>query len=106
MSELLREHALPRGETTLLLVGHGTRRHAASRDTTLRLAETLRRRRVAGEVVAGFIDDDPSLPEALASAPPGPVLVLPFLIGGGAHAAEDIPPRSAWSPGRYRSPDG
>jgi uroporphyrin-III C-methyltransferase len=99
VSELLREHGLPRPATTLLLAGHGTRRHAASRETTLQLAETLRRRRVAGTVIAGFIDDDPGLPEALAAAAPGPVLVLPFLIGGGTHAAEDIPRAIGLEPG-------
>ena len=99
VSELLREQHLPRGESTLLLVGHGTRRHPASRDTTLGLADTLRRRRVAGEVVAGFIDDEPGLPEAMAAAPPGPLLVLPFLIGGGAHAADDIPAALGLEPG-------
>jgi uroporphyrin-III C-methyltransferase len=91
VSELLRDHGLARPAATLLLAGHGTRRHAASRETTLQLAETLRRRGVAGTVITGFLDDDPGLPEALAGANGGPVLVLPFLIGGGAHAAEDIP---------------
>jgi uroporphyrin-III C-methyltransferase len=99
VSELLREYGLPRPETTLLLAGHGTRRYPASRETTLRLAETLRRRRVAGEVIAGFLDDDPGLPEALGAGPLGPVLVLPFLIGGGTHAAEDIPRAIGLEPG-------
>jgi uroporphyrin-III C-methyltransferase len=99
VSELLREYGLARPETTLLLAGHGTPRHAASRDTTLRLAETLGRRRVAGQVIAGFIDDTPDLAEALGAAPPGPVIVLPFLIGGGAHAAEDIPRLLGLEPG-------
>ena len=92
----------------LLLAGHGTRRHAASRDTTLQLAETLRRRRVAGEVVAGFIDDEPGLAEVLAAAPTGPVVVLPFLIGGGAHAARGHPPRDRPGAGRdsARRPGG
>jgi len=99
VSELLREYALPRAATTLLLAGHGTRRHAASRETTLQLAETLRRRRVAGTVIAGFIDDEPGLPEALGAGLPGPVLVLPFLIGGGTHAAEDIPRSIGLEPG-------
>jgi uroporphyrin-III C-methyltransferase len=99
VSELLREYGLPRPETTLLLAGHGTRRHAASRDTTLHLAETLRRRRVAGAVIAGFIDDDPGLPEALGAARTGPVLVLPFLIGGGTHAADDVPRELGLEPG-------
>ena len=99
VSELLREYGLARAATTLLLAGHGTRRHAASRDTTLQLAETLRRRRVAGAVIAGFIDDEPGLPEALGAAPPGPVLLLPFLIGGGTHAARDIPRAIGLEPG-------
>ncbi|MBA3893790.1 MAG: uroporphyrinogen-III C-methyltransferase [Gemmatimonadales bacterium] len=99
VSEHLREYDLRRPETTLLLAGHGTRRHAASRDATLQLAETLRRRRVAGDVIAGFLDDEPGLLEALGSAPPGPVIVLPFLIGGGHHAAEDIPRALGLEPG-------
>jgi uroporphyrin-III C-methyltransferase len=99
VSELLREHGLSRGETSLLLVGHGTSRHAASRDTTLRLAETLHRRGVAAGVVSGFLDDEPGLAEALASAPQGPVLVLPFLIGGGSHASDDIPLAIGLEPG-------
>ncbi|MBA3319389.1 MAG: uroporphyrinogen-III C-methyltransferase [Gemmatimonadales bacterium] len=101
VSELLREYGLPRADTTLLLAGHGTRRHSASRDTTLHLAETLRRRRVAGEVIAGFVDDDPGLAEALGTRPEGPVLVLPFLIGGGSHAAEDIPRAVGLEPGEF-----
>ena len=99
VSELLREHGLARTEATLLLAGHGTRRHAASRDTALGLAETLRRRRVAGHVVAGFLDDDPGLPEALGAAPTGPVIVLQFLIGGGNHAADDVPRAIGLEPG-------
>jgi len=91
VSELLREHGLSRAETSLVLVGHGTRRHAASRDTTLQLADTLRRRGVAGQVAAGFIDDDPELAAVFGATTTGVVLVVPFLIGGGAHAAQDIP---------------
>ena len=99
VSELLREHTLSRAETAVLLAGHGTRRHAASRDTTLQLAETLRRRGVASEVVTGFLDDEPSLPEALATSRAGAVLVLPFLIGGGSHAGEDVPRALGLEPG-------
>ncbi len=99
VSELLRESGLSRSETTLLLAGHGTRRSPASRDTTLQLAETLRRRGVARSVVVGFLEDDPELPEALALAPAGPVLVIPFLIGGGGHASGDIPAALGLEPG-------
>lgn len=90
VSELLRQGVASRDQVSLLLVGHGTRRHADSRASTLQLAETLRRRRVAGEVLAGFLDDDPSVEESIASAALPTLLVIPFLIGG-AHAIEDLP---------------
>jgi uroporphyrin-III C-methyltransferase len=91
VTELLRESGLDRHATTLALVGHGTRRHPESRTSTLQLVDTLRRRRVAGEVLPAFLDDDPSL-ETLAQRARWPHLVaVPFLIGGGAHVSEDIP---------------
>ena len=100
VSELLREHGLDRAGTAVLLAGHGTRRHPASRETTLRLAETLQRRGVAARVVPGFLDDAPALPAALADLGSADVVVLPFLIGGGGHAAEDVPRAFGLEPGR------
>jgi uroporphyrin-III C-methyltransferase len=99
VSELLRQHTLSRVETAVLLAGHGTRRHAASRATTLQLADTLRRRGVASQVVAGFLDDEPSLPDALEATRAGAILVVPFLIGGGNHAGEDVPRALGLEPG-------
>ena len=68
VTELLRDDGLEREAVALVLVGHGTRRHPQSRAATEQLAETLRRRRVAGEVIAAFLDDDPPLEDALAAA--------------------------------------
>jgi uroporphyrin-III C-methyltransferase len=93
VTALLRDEGVEREAVALVLVGHGTSRHPQSRAATEQLAETLRRRRVAGEVVAAFLDDDPPLEDALAAVRLGTVLVVPFLIGGGAHALEDIPVR-------------
>ena len=90
-TEIMRERGLERGSATLALVGHGTGRHPESRSSTLKLAETLRRRRVAGEVLAAFIDDDPPLEGLLDTAALPHVILVPFLIGGGAHVTDDIP---------------
>jgi uroporphyrin-III C-methyltransferase len=98
VTELLREGIAPRDEVSLLIVGHGTRRHGESRASTLQLVETLRRRRVAGEVLAGFLDDDPTVGEALSRARCPTVVVVPFLIGGGSHALEDLPRLAASTP--------
>jgi uroporphyrin-III C-methyltransferase len=91
VTELLRERHLERENVALVLVGHGTPRHPQSRAATEHLADTLRRRRVAGDVAAAFIDDDPPLDWVVGSVRRPAVLVVPFLIGGGTHAQEDIP---------------
>ncbi len=46
---------------------------------------------MAGEVVAAFLDDDPPIDAVVARLRQPTVLVVPFLIGGGAHALEDVP---------------
>ena len=91
VTELLRRQHAERQSVALVVVGHGTRRHPDSRAATEQLAETLRRRRVAGDVVAAFIDDDPALALAVSRIALPQVLIVPFLIGGGTHALEDIP---------------
>ena len=90
-TEIMPEQGIERGSATLALVGHGTRRHPESRSSTLQLVETLRRRRVAGEVLAAFIDDDPPLEALLDTAASPHVILVPFLIGGGPHVTHDIP---------------
>ena len=55
------------------------------------LADTLRRRRVAAEVLAAFIDDDPPVSTLPGSAAFPHMIVVPFLIGGSYHVEEDIP---------------
>jgi uroporphyrin-III C-methyltransferase len=91
ISELLRTHRLLRQDTAVLLVGHGTRRHPASRHSTLALADALRARGAAAEVASGFLDDDPGVAEAFASLSSPAVLVIPFLIGGGDHTLDLAP---------------
>ncbi|MGH7510578.1 MAG: uroporphyrinogen-III C-methyltransferase [Gemmatimonadales bacterium] len=91
LAALLRENGIARGSVSVVLVGHGTRRHSSSRDTTLQLAGTLRRRRVAAEVLAAFLDDTPAIETVLGAASLPHIVVVPFLIGGGSHVSEDIP---------------
>jgi uroporphyrin-III C-methyltransferase len=91
VTEVLRERHVERETVALVLVGHGTQRHPQSRTATQQLADLLRRRRVAGQVAAAFIDDQPPLDEVVAGLTRPTVLVVPFLIGGGAHTLDDIP---------------
>ena len=90
VAELMHEHRIDRGSASLALVGHGTRRHAESRTATLHLADVLRRRRVAAEILTAFLDDDPPVESLLTAATLPYLIVVPFLIGG-AHAMGDLP---------------
>jgi uroporphyrin-III C-methyltransferase len=102
VSLLLAEHGLSRQATTLLLVGHGTERHERSRASTLTLVEALRHRRVAGEVRAAFLDDEPPVEQVVQEAAGRDLLVVPFLMGG-AHALTDLPARLGLSTGSERA---
>ena len=91
VAQLMHEHRIDRGLVSLALVGHGTRRHAESRTSTVHLADVLRRRRVAAQVLTAFLDDDPPVETLMETATCPHLLVVPFLIGGGTHASGDIP---------------
>ena len=77
-------------DTAVVIVGHGTPRHAASRDTALAHARALSLRGWAN-VQAAFIDDEPGIASVVASIAQRQMVVLPFLIGGARHAAFDVP---------------
>jgi len=76
--------------TTVLLVGHGTPRHRDSCQTTQRCAEAFVRVGVASDVCAAFIEDQPSLEDALEGAAHADVVVIPFMIGFGRHVTQDV----------------
>jgi hydroxymethylbilane synthase len=71
----------------VLIVGHGTPRNHSSRLAT----ETLAARIQATTVHAAFLEEPPTVDQACDGLPPGPLIVVPFLIGGGTHAMHDIP---------------
>lgn len=90
-------HLLPQ-ETTLVVVGHGTKRHASSRNVTERLAKTLQAESLCGEVLHAFLDEQPFVESIHCRAGKSNLLVVPFLIGGGEHAVRDIPAALGLSP--------
>lgn len=86
----------------VLVVGHGTARHAASRVTTFALVRELQRSDPRIRTVgAAFLDDQPDVQAALSSLADvedtanRPLIVAPFLFGGGPHTNLDIPERVA-----------
>ena len=78
-------------ETGLLLVGHGTERHADSDATARQHAELIAARGRFAEVTTAFLDQAPRVAEALvALRAPGTVAVGLF-VDRGEHGEENIP---------------
>lgn len=76
---------------SLLLVGHGTKRSGKSGASIHAIARSLV---AAGETVAvGFLDEDPSVEEALGTLSSSEVVVAPFFVSEGLHTTQDIPER-------------
>ncbi len=94
----IRWFGLDAGETTLIVVGHGTERHRWSREATERLCETLRAKGLCAAVHPAFLDESPRVEDAPKRTATKHMIVVPFLIGGGYHATHDIPQRLGLTP--------
>ena len=76
----------------VIVVGHGTRRNAASGDTTRHLAEVLSQALPSAHVVAAFLDQEPGLRKIATELAKHvqTIATVPFLLGYASHAREDI----------------
>jgi sirohydrochlorin cobaltochelatase len=97
MTELLLRRAAavapeaPAGETSLLIVGHGTSRHENSAAAARREVERIRQRGLYAESLNAYLEEPPLISkwDELTSQPN--VVVVPFFIADGLHSGEDIP---------------
>ncbi|MCH7808311.1 MAG: hypothetical protein IIB60_03720 [Planctomycetes bacterium] len=93
VAHLLQTYNLAADATTLAIIGHGTKRHGRSRQAVDDLVRALSNGRLCAEVIAAFLDEAPSV-ETIHDRAAGPnTVVVPFLIGGGVHAMQDVPNR-------------
>jgi sirohydrochlorin cobaltochelatase len=87
------QFAVPASDATLVVVGHGTTRDPRSAAATRALATALYQRLGWTAARAAFLDDAPRLEELPATLATRYAVILPFMLGGGEHAATDIPQR-------------
>jgi sirohydrochlorin cobaltochelatase len=88
---LLNLHHLPETETTVVLVGHGTRRNPKSGLSTRRIADELTRLHPALRIETAFLDQDPAADQVAGEIQTPNTLVVPFLISRGPHSTVDVP---------------
>lgn len=95
VASVLRGLAWQAGDTSVMVVGHGTRRHSESRVSTELLAAGLAEGSALKRVVYAFLDEAPGPEAVLAEIGDSSCLVIPFLMGSGTHATRDLPRRLA-----------
>lgn len=95
--QVLLKHPFPRppkvSETALFLAGHGTERNANSRTVAEWHAERIRQLGVYPEVHTAFLEEDPRIETFASITSLGKMVVVPFFLSDGLHAAEDVPIR-------------
>lgn len=85
-----RSKGLRAAETALLLVGHGTRREAASGAAGRALAGAIAAQGRFAGVGCAFLEEPPSVAEALALLPGKAVVALGLFTADGMHGAGDV----------------
>ncbi len=78
-------------ETSLVLIGHGSRRNAASRNAIERLAEEIRIRALFADASVGFLEEAPRVAEAVRTSRARRVLAVGCFTESGRHATQDVP---------------
>ncbi len=86
-------HEVDTAELTIALVGHGTPRNAASRYATETAAVSVSELLPHAQLLTAYLDDQPPIETIMQRAIYQSVIVIPFLIGGGAHTVRDLPVR-------------
>lgn len=77
--------------TALLLVGHGTRRNPASGRTAEAHLRELCRTGAFAEVAAAFLDQTPSIADAVTALTARHIVAVGFFTDAGNHGADDVP---------------
>ncbi len=87
----LKENDIVESETTIALIGHGTRRNKKSATSTFALFEQIKLAFPNARSRVAFLDQDPEAPLVGASIVEGHTIVVPFLVSRGPHTTVDVP---------------
>ncbi len=104
--DVVDRHPFPRApkpsETTLFIAGHGTSYAPGSRDSIERQVALVRETGAYAEVLPAFLEEPPFVEECWKRAATRNLVLVPYFISDGLHAAEDIPVMLGESESRVR----
>ena len=83
--------AVPPGETSLLIIGHGTSLNENSAVAVKKQVRRIAERSAYAEVVAAFMEEMPMVTDWRTMTTMPNVVAVPFFISDGLHSYQDIP---------------
>ncbi|OWY70085.1 hydroxymethylbilane synthase [cyanobacterium TDX16] len=98
LDELARRFDVDPANSSVAIVGHGTKRNPKSSFATEQLVDAIRRTGQFADVAAFFLEEEPGIEQIPTRLRHQTILVEPFLISGGHHAIRDIPERLGIEP--------
>jgi sirohydrochlorin cobaltochelatase len=87
----LEQFGLDAGQTAVAIIGHGTKRSAESRSAAEEQAATLRASSLVAEVIAVYLDDEPSIRDAYTLTTAPHLIAVPYFVASGSHTTRDLP---------------
>ncbi len=91
VEDALQTYDLNLDQTTVAIVGHGTKRNKNSRNMTRQQVKALAEQRTVHEVIDAYLDDDPDIPSIYERATTPHIIVVPFFLAAGSHVSMDVP---------------
>ncbi len=89
--DVLQAEQITPEDTTVAIIGHGTRRNRKSRDATIHQANQLRQHNLVSTVVDVYLDDDPDIPTIYQTTSTENIIAVPFFLAEGSHVTIDVP---------------
>lgn len=91
VTDTLSRYQLDAQQTTVAIVGHGTKRSYESQQTTRDQVQQLMQRGLVADLLDAYLDDDPDIPSIYQRAKTADVVVVPFFLAPGSHVTIDVP---------------
>ena len=91
VTDTLSHYKLAKDETSVAVIGHGTKRSATTRKTTQAQVNYLQGANIVADVVDAYLDDDPNIPSIYDRLHTKNIIAVPFFLAEGSHATQDVP---------------
>lgn len=91
VNDALRQYKLAKDETSVAVIGHGTKRSTTTRQTTQAQVQLLRQVQIVSDVVDAYLDDEPNIPSIYERLHTKNIIAVPFFLAEGSHTTQDVP---------------